>query len=162
MTLEEAATRLHSMLGFFNGLKALEEIIETARSVDNIQNLAAERMAAAEKARGEMDAAKKALFDFRTAADGEMADVKSKIAAMKEDFRRQGVDLSNELDANRMKLASELRAAQDAHAATLAGLTKELSEAMTARDDMQRQCDSVEKQLDALRKKLKSLLGDSA
>lgn len=162
MDLEEAATRLHNMRGFYNALGALEDIIATARSVDNIQNLAAERMAQAEKAKKELEAAKAELFSFRSASDKEMNSLRDQIAALKEDFRRSGIDLANDLDGKRMQLASELRSLQEAHAKTVSGMSTEVSELMSKRDDMQKQCDAVEKQLDALRKKLKSLLGDSA
>lgn len=162
MDLEEAATRLNAMAGQFAALKFLEDIISTARSVDNIKNLAAERMKAADLANIAHEAAKADLFNFRIAADKEKNDLKDQIAGMKEDFRRQGIDLANDIEAKKMEMATQLRQLQDSHNNSAAAMAREISALANQRDETQKQCDTIEKNLAALRKKLAGLMGDSA
>lgn len=159
MSLEEAATHLHRMASFFNSLSTLEEVINTARSVDNIQNLAAERMAAAEAARLKMSEAQAALAAFEIASAKKHKEVDAQMEAAESEFRRRVADLDAEFETRRINQQSEMKKMQDSFAAASAALAQELSGLTAKRDDMLSQVDKAEKALDALRKKVATLVG---
>lgn len=158
MDLEEAATHLHRLTSFFNSLGVLERIIETARSVDNIKNLAAERMEAAEKARVTMADAQAKLAKFELAAAKKMKEMETAQENAEAHFNKRAAELEAEFEERRIVQEGNMKKMKEAFDSSAAALAAEITMLTSTRDDMTAQVDKAEKALAALRKKMESLL----
>lgn len=158
MTLEEAATRLHTMSSFYHGLGVLEEIIETARSVDNIKNLTAERMAAAESALKKVQAAQAKLADLDLAFAKKQKELEAQSTAVELYAKQRMVDLDNEFEMRKRGQEDDMTKMRQAFEANASALSNEIAMLTSARDDMTAQVDKIEASLAALRTKVEGLL----
>lgn len=157
MELEEAAARLIVLKNFFNALGALEEIIATARSVDNIKQLAEERKELAEKARLDLLTARSNLESFTAAAKNQMDGLNSNIAAAQEKFKRDIADLDFQYAAKGEALQKSFEAAKSEQLRARDALDSEIRELDTRRGDLQFQISKLESNLEALKKKVANL-----
>lgn len=159
MELEEAATHLHRLTSFFNALGSLEAIIATARSVDNIKNLAAERMEAAEAARVKMADAQSKLAAFELAAAKKMKELESLHASAEAHLNKRIAEMEAEFETRKIAQEAENVKMRKAYEETAASFAAEITMLISTRDDMAAQVDKTEAALAALRKKVAALMG---
>lgn len=157
MELEEAASRIQTMLNFYNGLGKLQEIVNLARTLENLPVLEKERLAAAEKAKKKMEDAQKALAKFEVEASQRIAEANAAYEALALSNKSKIAELDAALASKResmQRLMSELASQQDTN---VAAFNAELATLSARRDAALAATETAEKALASLRKKFESL-----
>lgn len=113
MTIDEASSRLQSLLAFYDSLKYLSDIIQTAR---NTENLTKERDIAAKKTYDNLRAAQEALAVYQSQSDNIRADLATKLANEQRNYEATSTSLAISLaEANeKLEAVQTQLAAQEA------------------------------------------------
>lgn len=157
MELEEAASRIQTMLNFYNGLQKLKEVVDFARTLENLPKLEAERLAIADKAKKKMEDAQKALAKFEAEATTRMAEATAAYDALVLSNKSKVAELDAALAAKLESAQRQIDEANSNFSAVSASLAAETSALETRRDEVQKQLTTAENALAALRKKFDSL-----
>lgn len=157
MELEEAASRIQIMLNFFNGLQKLQEVVEVARSVDNIKQLAQERADLASKAGADLMKARANLEQFTAQSSAQMNQMTANLAAVEEANRQKVADIEAAFQARKLELENAMAFVEERHSSQVQDLAKQLSDLTTNRDALQQQIDNLNSVLSDLKAKVTNL-----
>lgn len=155
MQLEEAASRLRTLINFYDGLKHLEEVLEAARVADQLQK---ERNALAAQAGKELDAIQGKLAAAKAEHGVAIAKLKDDHARLEAVYADKSRELEDEFNARHQEL---LAAIQDS-AAKLTAAHNEYDAFVAASNEqkaaIQADIDKLEKALSNLKSKVGGML----
>lgn len=105
MQLEEAASRIRTLINFYDGLKHLEEVLEAARVADQLQK---ERNALAAQAGKELDAVQAKLAAAKDEHGTAIAKLKDQQKRLESNYAEKSRELEDSFATRSGELAEEL------------------------------------------------------
>lgn len=155
MQLEEAASRLQVLTNFFNGLKYLEEVVDTARAADQLMK---ERNALAAQAGKELASVQEKLASEKAEASAAIAKLKDQQKRLESTYAAKSSELEDAFAARSAEVANELTAAKqrinEAHAEYDAFVLQSNDQKALIQADI----DKLEKALTTLKSKVGGML----
>lgn len=154
MELEEAASRIQTLLNFHRGLLKLQEVVETARIAEQLQQ---ERSRAAEAARIDLVDAQGKLADFHRASKRAMEQTNSALNSLNSAHTARIAELDLALATQETKVRQAMQESTDKHVSYMLQLADEEKAAQTRVDELNKKIATLEKAFLTLQSKAANL-----